>query len=30
MITTRGMGAVRQQFKGGGSPAWTRKEGTRS
>ena len=27
MITTRGMGAVRQQFKRGGSPAWTRKEG---
>ena len=27
MITTRGMGAVRQQFKKGGSPAWTRKEG---
>jgi|TARA_R100001443_G_scaffold3696_2_gene11430 hypothetical protein len=27
MITTRGMGAVRAQFKRGGSPAWTRKEG---
>ena len=27
MITTRGMGAVRAQFKKGGSPAWTRKEG---
>ena len=27
MITTRGMGAVRAQFKKGGSPAWTRNEG---
>ena len=27
MITTRVMGAVRAQFKRGGSPAWTRKEG---
>ena len=27
MITTRGMGAVRAQFKKGGAPAWTRKEG---
>tara|TARA_R100000655_G_scaffold4977_1_gene15586 strand:+ start:8167 stop:8463 length:297 start_codon:yes stop_codon:yes gene_type:complete len=27
MIITLGMGAVRQQFKRGGSPAWTRKEG---
>ena len=27
MLYTKGMGAVRQQFKRGGSPAWTRKEG---
>jgi hypothetical protein len=27
MLYTKGMGAVRQQFKKGGSPAWTRKEG---
>ena len=27
MLYTKGMGAVRQQFKNGGSPAWTRKEG---
>ena len=27
MLYTKGMGAVRQPFKRGGSPAWTRKEG---
>ena len=27
MLYTKGMGAVRQQFKRGGSPAWRRKEG---
>ena len=27
MLYTKGMGAVRQQFKRGGSPAWARKEG---
>ena len=27
MLYTKGMGAGRQQFKRGGAPAWTRKEG---